>query len=65
MTNPESKSNFLMFQAEDGSTRINVILDGETVWLSQRLIAELYQKDVRTVNYPAASCGASGFSVPA
>ncbi len=25
-------------------------LDGNTVWLSQRLLAELFQKDVRTIN---------------
>jgi hypothetical protein len=50
MANQENRSELLMFQAEDGSTRINVILDGETVWLSQRLIAELYQRNVPTIN---------------
>jgi hypothetical protein len=41
---------FLLYQAEDGRTRIQCRLEGETVWLTQALIAELFQKDVRTVN---------------
>jgi len=34
----------------DASTTLQVRLDGETVWLSQRQIAELYQVSVPTVN---------------
>ena len=47
---PEKHSDILMYQSEDGQTRIDVRLEDETVWLSQRLMAELFQKDVRTVN---------------
>jgi hypothetical protein len=47
---PERSSELVLYQAADGETRIQVrLLDG-TVWLSQRLIAELFQKNVRTVN---------------
>ena len=35
---------------EDGSLRVQVRIDGKTVWLTQRLIAELYQVTVPTVN---------------
>jgi hypothetical protein len=35
---------------EDGSSRLQVRLDGRTAWLSQRLMAELYQVSVKTVN---------------
>jgi hypothetical protein len=35
---------------EDGSTRLQVRLDGQTVWLPQRLIADLFQVSVKTVN---------------
>jgi hypothetical protein len=38
------------FQAEDGRTKIAVRFEGETVWLTQKLIAELYQITVQTVN---------------
>jgi hypothetical protein len=48
--NPGDGSEFLLYQTEDGRTRIQVRLLDETVWLSQRLLAELFQKDVRTIN---------------
>ena len=47
---PEKHSEFLIYQTEDGITRIDVRLEDETVWLSQKLMAELFQKDVRTIN---------------
>ncbi|MDX9974514.1 MAG: hypothetical protein RBU21_16130 [FCB group bacterium] len=46
----ESPSDFLIYQTEGGATKIEVRLEDETVWLTQRLMAELFQKDVRTVN---------------
>jgi len=44
------KSELILYQTEDNRTRIEVRLENETVWLTQKLIAELFQKDVRTVN---------------
>jgi hypothetical protein len=44
------QSQILLYQTEDGQTRIEVRLENETVWLTQRLMADLFQKDVRTVN---------------
>jgi hypothetical protein len=35
---------------QDGSTQLQVRLDGQTVWLSQRLIAELFQVTVPNVS---------------
>jgi hypothetical protein len=35
---------------QDGATRLQVRLEGQTVWLPQRLLAELYQVSVKTVN---------------
>jgi hypothetical protein len=40
---PVTRSQILFYQSEDGSSRIEVRLDEGTVWLSQNLIAELYQ----------------------
>jgi len=45
-----TSSEILFYQTEDGRNRIEVRLDENTVWLSQRLLAELFQKDVRTIN---------------
>ena len=47
---PEKRSEILIYQTEDGRIRIDVRLDDETVWLNQKLMAELFQKDVRTIN---------------
>ena len=46
----EIRSEILIYQTENGRTRIDVRLEDETVWLSQKLMAELFQKDVRTIN---------------
>ena len=47
---PATSSEIVFYQGEDGRSRIQVRLDGGTVWLTQRLFAELFQKDVRTIN---------------
>jgi hypothetical protein len=44
------KSELILYQTEDNRTRIEVRLENETVWLTQKLMAKLFQKDVRTVN---------------
>ena len=47
---PSDAGEFLFYQTEDGQTRVQVRVEGETVWLSQKAMAELFQKDVRTIN---------------
>jgi hypothetical protein len=47
---PQEQSEILIYQTEDGRTRIDVRLVDETVWLNQKLLADLFQKDVRTIN---------------
>jgi len=48
--NQKMDTPVLLYVAEDGKTEIEVSLDGETVWLSQAQMAELFQKDVRTIS---------------
>lgn len=51
LTNTEnSLGEFLIYTTPDGKKQIQVRLIDETVWLSQKLMAELFQKDVRTIN---------------
>ena len=53
MTEPDSpstSSELVFYQREDGRSRIQVRLDGGTVWLTQRLLAELYQVSIPTIN---------------
>ncbi|MBU4273721.1 MAG: virulence RhuM family protein [Planctomycetes bacterium] len=40
----------VLYQTEDGRTRLECRFADETLWLSQALIAELFRKDVRTIN---------------
>jgi len=42
------QSNIIIYQAEDGQTKIQTRLEDETVWLTQEQMAELFQRD-RTV----------------
>ncbi|MDR0312277.1 MAG: virulence RhuM family protein, partial [Treponema sp.] len=39
----KSKSEIIIYQTEDGITKINVLMENESVWLTQAQIAELFQ----------------------
>src|ERR1700678_2337537 len=45
-----SPSRLILFQSEDEHARIEVRLDGGTVWLTQAQMAELYQRSVPNIN---------------
>lgn len=47
---PFPQSEIILYQTEDGRTRIQCRFENETLWLTQALIAELFEKDVRTIN---------------
>ena len=49
-TSQNSDSQFLLYQTEDGQTRIEVQFRGETVWLSQNQISELFQRDKSVIS---------------
>ncbi len=44
-----TNSEILLYQTEDGQTKIDVRLEEETVWLSQKQIAELFDKGRSTI----------------
>ena len=46
----EGPSEILIYQTEDSRTEIEVRLEGETVWLSQKQMADLFQTTVPNVN---------------
>ena len=53
MTNNQSlttQKSFLLYTAPDGEVRLEVVLKNETLWLTQKVIAELFE-----VNVPAIS----------
>jgi hypothetical protein len=48
--NDPPQSSIILYRTEDGRTLIQCRFENETIWLTQALIAELFQKDVRTIN---------------
>ncbi|MBI4701314.1 MAG: virulence RhuM family protein [Deltaproteobacteria bacterium] len=46
----EPTGEIVLYQTEDGRTRLECRFVEETLWLTQALMAELFQKDVRTIN---------------
>jgi hypothetical protein len=48
---PPPQSAMILYQTEDGRTRIQCRFEDETVWLTQKLMAELFQIGVGTVNH--------------
>lgn len=43
-------SALILYRSEDAQTRIQVRLEGESVWLTQAQMAELYQVSVKTIS---------------
>jgi len=43
-------SDILIYQTEDGRTKIETRLEGETVWLTQAQLCELFQKSKATIS---------------
>src|ERR1039457_7562016 len=47
---PASKSEIVLYQTEDGRTRLEVRFEGETAWLTQAQMAELFQTTKQNVS---------------
>ncbi len=58
--NNEPQSQFLLYQASDGQTRLEVRLENETVWLSQSQMAELFQTSIPNVSMHIRNVFAEG-----
>ena len=53
-------SRILMYKTNQGETRVEVLFSGQTFWLTQKRMADLYGVDVRTVSYHLGQIFASG-----
>ena len=53
-------SQFLVYQAEDGKLKIDVRFEGETVWLTQQQMAELFQTSKQNIGQHLKSIFAEG-----
>ena len=47
----QPQSQIIIYKAETGETKIDVRFDGETVWLTQKMMAELFDVEINTINY--------------
>lgn len=50
MNNLTQSSQFLVYQAEDGTIKIDVRFEGETVWLTQQSMAQLFQTTQQNIS---------------
>ena len=46
-----SKSEIIVYQSDDGMIRLDVKLDHETVWLSQQMMADLFQSSKQNISH--------------
>lgn len=44
------QNNFILYTDSNGAVKLNVFIEDETIWLSQKLMAELFEVDVRTIS---------------
>ena len=50
MTEPGPAGQVVLYRSEDGRTKLDVLLEGESVWLSQRQLTELFGKAKGTIS---------------
>ena len=44
-------NQFVLYTGDDGDVKLQIFLEDETLWLSQKLIGDLFQVESHTVNY--------------
>jgi hypothetical protein len=49
-TDDTPKGELILYQTEDGRTRIECRFEGETLWLTQALMAELFQTTLQNIS---------------
>ena len=64
MTRPSDESELVLYQTDDGITRLHVRLVEGTVWLTQRQLADLYQVTVPAISQHIAHIFEEGELAP-
>ena len=44
-------NQFVLYSTKNGNVKLEIILEEETLWLSQKMMAELFEVEVNTINY--------------
>ena len=58
--NEQPQSSIVLYQTEDGQTRVQCRFENETIWLTQALIAELFQTSIPNINLHLKAIYAEG-----
>ena len=59
-----AKGQFLIYQAEDGNLKLDVRFEDESVWLTQQLMADLFQSSKQNVSHHINAIFEEGELVP-
>jgi hypothetical protein len=62
---PPAPGEFLLYQSEDGRSRLEIRFDGETLWLTQAQMAELFQTTPQNITLHLKAVFAEGELDPA
>ena len=46
----DSSENFVLYTGPNGEVKLDVFLQDETLWLTQKMMSQLFDVDVRTIN---------------
>jgi hypothetical protein len=57
---PAKQSDFLLYTGNDGEVTVEVFLKDETVWLTQKAIAELFGVNIPAINKHLSNIFESG-----
>lgn len=44
------QNNFILYTSENGAVKLEVFLQDETIWLTQKMMSQLFDVDVRTIS---------------
>ena len=47
----EEIKQFVLYKTENGNVKLEIFLEEESLWLSQKMMAELFEVEVNTINY--------------
>ncbi len=64
LTPKKSDGEFLLYHTEDGQVKLEVRLQNETVWLTQQMVAELFQTTVPNISMHIRNIYAEGELTP-
>lgn len=56
----ENKGEIVIYQTQDGTTHLDVRLDGETVWITQDQMTQLFQRDRTAIGRHIANIFSEG-----